>query len=101
MIRPVELSDTLSKTELVGKMYQIQKASSEMEQRQAASVLKDKITGKAEKTQEPEKSDMLVISEDNLQEEKKKKDKQEKEESGDEDQEAADENPPERLDLKA
>jgi len=101
MIRPVELSDTLSKTELVGKMYQIQKANSEMEQRQAASVLKDKTTGKAEKTQEPEKSDMLVISEDNLKEEEKKKDKQEKKESGDDDQEATDENSSKHLDLKA
>ena len=55
MIRPVELADTLSKTELVGKMCQIQKAGSEMEQRQAQSILKAKTTGDAEKTKEAEK----------------------------------------------
>ncbi len=73
MIRPVELADMLSKTELVGKLYQIQKASSEMEQRQAKSILKEKTTGDAEKTKEAEKSDLLVISKDKPKEEDKKK----------------------------
>ena len=40
MVQPLELSDALSKAELVGKLNQIQKAAPEMEQRQAASILK-------------------------------------------------------------
>ncbi len=101
MIRPVELADTLSKTELVGKMYQIQKASSEMEQRQAQSILKAKTTGDAEKTKKAEKSDLLVISKDKPKEEGKNKYKKSEKESDDEDQETTDENQPEHLDLKA
>jgi len=100
VVRPLEIADTLSKTELVGKMYQIQKAGSEMEQRQAQSILKEKTTGDAEKTKQAEKSDLLVIGKDKPNEEGKKKYKKSEKEPDDDDQDVTDENPPEHLDLK-
>lgn len=100
MIRPLEILDALSKTELVGKMKQILKASPEMEQRQAATILREKTSISAEKTQEPEKSDLLVISKDKQEEEEKKKYKKGKQSSGDGDEESGENDKPEHLDLK-
>jgi hypothetical protein len=99
MVNPMDIADTLSKTELVRKMYQTQKAGSEMEQRQAQSVLKEKTTGDAEKTKEAEKSDLLVISKDKPKDEDKKKYKKSEKEPDEKDQEGAEDNPPEHLDL--
>lgn len=101
MVRPVELSDALSKAEVVGKLNQIQKANSEMEQRQAASVLKAKTTADSERTHEPEKSDLLTITKDKQKEEEKKKFKKGEQESGEEDQDGKSKESPEHLDLKA
>ena len=98
---PLEIADTLSKTELVRKFNQILKANSEMEQRQATSTIKQKIASDAEKASEPEKSDLLIISEENLKKNGKKRDKRDKQENEDEDQAVDDDNKTEHLDLKA
>jgi hypothetical protein len=101
MIQPVELSDALSKAEVAGKMNQIQKAHSEMEQRQVAAALKEKNNIDAEKTHELDKSDLVIIEKDKQNQEEKNKDKKKEDESG---KESADENqpqPPEHLDVKA
>ncbi len=101
MIRPVELTDALSKAEVAGKINQIQKAHSEMEQRQVASALKEKINVDAEKTHRLEKSDIVIINQDKQNDEKKKREKkQDKDSEKDSDQ---NESLPsqEHLDLKA
>lgn len=99
MIRPVELSDNLSKTEVAGKINQIQKAHSEMEQRQVAAAIKDKATVDAERTHETEKSDLIIISKDKQKQEEKNKDKKKDDERKDDESEPGP--PPEHLDLKA
>ncbi len=100
MIRPVELSDALSKAEVAGKLNQMQKAHSEMEQRQFAAALKEKISVDAERTHETEKTDSVIISKDKQQQEEKQKDNEKEEESGNEDNE--EEGPPqEHLDITA
>jgi len=99
MVEPLDIADTISKTELVRKMYQTQKAGSEMEQRQAKSILKEKTAGDAEKTKETEKSDLLVISQDKPKDEDKKKYKKNEKEPDENDQEEAEDEPPEHLDL--
>ncbi len=99
MIRPVELSDNLSKTEVAGKINQIQKAHSEMEQRQVAAAIKDKATVDAERTHETEKTDLIIISKDKEKQEEKNKDKKKDDQRKDEESEPG--SPPEHLDLKA
>jgi hypothetical protein len=102
MIRPVELSDALSKAEVAGKLNQMQKAHSEMEQRQFAAALKEKISVDAERTHETEKTDSVIISKDKQQQEEKQKekDKEKEDESGNDDKE--EEGPPqEHLDITA
>lgn len=99
MIRPVELSDNLSKTEVAGKINQIQKAHSEMEQRQVAAAIKDKATVDAERTHETEKSDLIIISKDKQKQEEKNKDKKKDDQRKDDESEPGP--PPEHLDLKA
>ncbi|MEW6014927.1 MAG: hypothetical protein AB1690_06355 [Candidatus Zixiibacteriota bacterium] len=99
MIRPVELSDNLSKTEVAGKINQIQKAHSEMEQRQVAAAIKEKATVDAERTHETEKSDLIIISKDKQKQEEKNKEKKKDDQRKDEENEPGP--PPEHLDLKA
>ncbi len=100
MVNPLDIADMLSKTELVRKFFQTQKAGPEMEQRQAQSILKEKTTGDAERTKESEKSDLVVISNDKPKDEDKKKYKKNEKEPDDEDQETTEDDPPEHLDLK-
>jgi len=100
MIQPVELTDALSKAEVAGKINQIQKAHSEMEQRQVASALKEKINTDAEKTHELNKSDLVIINQDKENKEKNKEKKKDKESE----QESAEDQPnpaAQHLDLKA
>ncbi|MCX6827511.1 MAG: hypothetical protein NTV06_09670 [candidate division Zixibacteria bacterium] len=103
MIRPVELLDALSKAEVAGKLSQIQKAHSEMEQRQVATAVKEKTTIAAERTHETEKSDSVIINKDKQEQEKEEK---RKNQGQDEDSKKTPEDedvipPPEHLDLKA
>ena len=48
MVRPIEIADMLSKTELISKINQKLKANSEMEQRQAETILKKKTTAESQ-----------------------------------------------------
>lgn len=100
MIRPVEISDALSKAEVAGKINQIQKAHSEMEQRQVASAMKEKTNIDAERTHETEKSDLVIINKDKQNQEEKNKQRKDKESDEEPDEEEKD-NPPAHLDLKA
>lgn len=101
MIQPVELTDALSKAEVAGKINQIQKAHSEMEQRQVASALKEKINIDAEKTHEMEKSDLVIINKDKQKKEEKDKQKEKDEESEQDPGESKPRPSQEHLDLKA
>jgi hypothetical protein len=101
MVRPVELADFLSKAEVIGKLKQIQKANSEMEQRQASSILKEKKTTDPERTHEPEKSDLLIITRDEQKEKEKKGYKKGKEDNGNDNQDESESQQPDHLDLKA
>mgnify|MGYP001768429257 CR=1 FL=1 len=99
MIRPVELSDALSKAEVAGKINQIQKAGPEMDQRQVAMAIREKATVDAEKTHDLEKTDLIIINKDKQDQEQNRKKKKEEKES---DRDDEDEQPPlEHLDLKA
>jgi len=101
MVRPVEIADTLSKTELIAKLFQMRKASSEMEQREAATVVEKKTIADAERTKEPEKSDLIVISKDMKEEEEKKRQPKKEKMAGGENQDETDDKPPDHLDVKA
>jgi len=101
MVRAIELADALAKTELVRKHDQVQKASSEMDQRQATSSLKEKTAAGTEKAQETEKSDLVIITKD---QEKDKGDKKYKRGELKQEEDEKDEDSPtgeNRLDLKA
>ena len=95
-MRPIALQDNLAKTQAAERMNQIQKAHGEMEQRLTADALKEKTTADMEKTRESQKTDMVIIRDDEEKEKekRKKKDKQNRPDDGD------DENS-EHLDLKA
>ncbi|HHI02874.1 MAG TPA: hypothetical protein ENL22_05085 [candidate division Zixibacteria bacterium] len=101
MVQPVDIADNLSKTELVSKLNQMKKASSEMEQRQVTKTLKEKTSADAERTQESMKSDMLIITRDKQEREKKKKERKKKEESDSQDDADMEKSDNEHLDLKA
>ena len=101
MVQSLEIADTLSKTELVRKFKQIQKAASEMDQRQAASILKEKKTTDPERTKESEKSDLLVITRERQAGQEKKSPKRDGSSKGKRDGKDTDREPPEHLDLKA
>nr|MBN2278319.1 hypothetical protein [candidate division Zixibacteria bacterium] len=101
MVQAIELADALAKTELVRKHDQIQKAGSEMDQRQAASSLKEKTAAGTEKAQEAEKSDLVIISKDQEKEKEKKKFKKGEYREGDDDSEDDGTDEPRHLDLKA
>lgn len=101
MDRSMEIADVLSKTEIVAKLKQMQKASPEMEQRQAASILREKTASDPERTRESEKSDLVIITKEREAGEEKKKYKKDEDKNDGSDQEQSDETPPEHLDLKA
>jgi len=100
MVQPLELSDALSKAELVGKLNQIQKAAPEMEQRQAASILKEKTTAEPGRTHQSEKSDMLIISGDKKRKEEKRGYRDDQEDDDEGDQDGGRKKKAEHLDLK-
>jgi len=101
MIRPVELTDALSKAEVAGKINQIEKAHSEMEQRQVTSALKERINIDAEKTHELEKADLVIINKDKQNKEEKDKREKKDEESEQDSGEGKPRPSQEHLDLKA
>lgn len=84
-MRPIALQDNLAKTQAAERMNQIQKAHGEMEQRLAADALKQKTTADMEKARESEKTDMLIIREEQ-EKEKRDKHKQKDDENESEDQ---------------
>jgi len=78
MVRPIDLQDNLAKTQAVERMNQIQKAHSEMAQRQVAEALREKSTADMERTRASEKMDMVVIREDQHKKESDARDKKRK-----------------------
>lgn len=101
MVRPIEIADTLSKTELVAKMKEKLKASPDLEQREAAESLKEKTSADAARTKETERGDLLIISNDQRKEGEKRKLKNKQDEPEETPDEETDEEQPEHLDLKA
>ena len=94
-------ADVLSKTELVSKMAQKQKAASEMEQRQAISTVKRKNTSESERTKEAIESDQVIINRENPKQNGGKKEKREKLNDEAEDGSDASEAEGGHLDMKA
>ncbi len=101
MVQPMDIADNLSKTELVSKLNQIKKASSEMEQRQVTKTFEEKTSADAQRTQESIKSDMLIITKDKQEQEKKKKERKKKDESDSQDDADMEKSDEQHLDLKA
>lgn len=101
MVQPVDIADNLSKTELVSKLNQMKKASSEMEQRQISRTLKDKTSDETQRTQESIKSDMLIINKEKQEQEEKKKKQKEKEDGDNQGESDMDKSENQHLDLKA
>jgi len=101
MTGPMEIQDALSKTEIARRLNQIQKIGSEMEQRQAASLIKQKTTSNAGRTRRTDKTDLLIIGENK--ERKDKRYKQPSKSNSDDletDRDAEDDADREHLDLK-
>lgn len=101
MVQPVDIADNLAKTELLRKLNQTIKNSSEMEQRQVTATFKDKTSANAHRTQESIKSDMFIITKDQQEQEEKKKEKKKKDESDSQDDTDMDKSDKQHLDLKA
>ncbi len=99
MVRAVDIADTLSKTELVRKINEEKKQAPEMEQRLHAEKMRKDSSDSAERTGQSEKSDMLIISDENRKKEKKSRRNKDEEPSPDED--GPQEAPGEHLDVKA
>ena len=101
MVQPVDIVDNLSKTELVSKLNQMKKASSEMKHRQISQTFKEKTSTDAQRTQESIKSDMLIINKDQKDQEEKKKERKKKDESDSQDETNQEKTDDKHLDLKA
>ena len=101
MDRLMEIADVLSKTEIVAKLKQMKKASAEMEQRQASSIVKEKSTADPKRTKEPGKSDLLIITKDKDSGEEKKKFKKNDDEEQSDNRDEQDESSPGHLDVTA
>lgn len=77
MVKPVDLQDNLSKTQLLEKVQQSHKSTPEEAQKQFAQELQKKLTEGKEKVTDLPKSDKIIIHRD----EKREKEKREKQES--------------------
>jgi hypothetical protein len=82
MVKPVELQDNLSKTQLLEKVHQLQKSTPEEAQKQFNQELQKKISEGKERVTDTPKSDQIIIHRDdkkkNPEERKKKDDRTEK-----------------------
>jgi hypothetical protein len=101
MVQSSDIAGVLSSTEFVAKMKQKLKAAPEMEQRQAASEVKRKISSEAERTKETDKSDLLIISNRDREQEPGKKGQREKKLEEDEIDENEEKSDNKGLDVKA
>lgn len=79
MVRPVDLQDNLSKTQLLEKIQQIQKSSPEEAQKQFAQEMQKKAVNSKSKVNDLPKTDEITIHRD----EKQKKSKQENDQKQD------------------
>ncbi len=73
MVRPVDLQDNLSKTQLLEKVHQLQKATPEEAQKQFSQELQKKIAEGKERVTDSPKSDKIIINRDEKREEEKKR----------------------------
>ncbi|MFH1891335.1 MAG: hypothetical protein ABIK83_01470 [Candidatus Zixiibacteriota bacterium] len=73
MVRPIDIADHMAKTLAAEKVNQIQKAAPDMDQRQFAMQLENKMTQKQEQTAPLPKTDEVIIHRDKQQNEKQKK----------------------------
>ena len=76
MVKPVDLQDNLSKTQLLEKVQQLHKSTPEEAQKQFAQELQKKISEGKERVADMPKSDKNIIHKD----ENKRKDDREKQE---------------------
>ena len=61
MVKPVDLQDSLSKTQLLEKIHQLQKSNPDEAQKQFASELQKKVADGKNKVTDLPKSDKIVI----------------------------------------
>lgn len=64
MVKPVDLQDNLSKTQLLEKVHQLQKSAPEESQKQFAQELQKKVALSKERVDDLPKSDKIIISHD-------------------------------------
>ena len=85
MVRPIELSDLLSKTTIAEKVTQIEKAAPDVAQRQFSLKLADQKVERQHKTQPSKKTDEAIIHRDQEKKEdgRKKKKKQDSKKNND------------------
>ena len=90
MVKPVDLQDNLSKTQLLEKVHQLQKSAPDEAQKQFAQEMQKKVADGRTKTADLQKTDMITIHADEEKKkknrEKNKKDKQNKQKKFDTDQ---------------
>ena len=92
MVKPVDLQDNLSKTQLLEKVHQLQKSAPEESQKQFAQELQKKVAQNKERVDNLPKSDKITIHRDDQKqkeqrdESKKGKSKKESKKDGDDDQ---------------
>jgi len=101
MVQSSDIAGVLSSTEAVSKMKQKLKAAPEMEQRQAASEVKRKISAEAERAKETGKSDLLIIANQKREHDPGKKGQRENKPEEDDTEENNDGSDSKGLDVKA
>jgi hypothetical protein len=61
MVKPVDLQDNLSKTQLLEKVHQVQKSSPDIAQKQFAHELQKKVAEGKERITDSPKSEKIII----------------------------------------
>ena len=102
MVRPIDLQANLAKTQAAERVAQIQKAHGEVGQKQIAEAFKKQAADAMNKAKATEKSDMVIIGNEENEEKKKEKNKKKKMNSQEENiekSETGDNNAPKHLDI--
>jgi len=79
MVKPVDLQDNLSKTQLLEKVHQLQKSTPEEAQKQFSQELQKKVAEGKQRVTDLPKSDKIIINRDEKRKEEKKKQQASKE----------------------
>lgn len=90
MVKPVDMQDNLSKTQLLERIHQLQKSTPEEAQKQFAHELQKKVAEGKERVTDTPKSDEIIIQRD----EKRKEEEEKKQQAKKQDDQEKDDNSP-------